>query len=99
MQSITIPASVSLISDSCFAGCTSLRSIVFERGSELWNIPESAFAGCENLTVYGYGSDSNAHYIAKSNGFAYVDLEQCLIGDADGNGEVNIMDVSVIILS
>ena len=96
LQSVTIPASVCLISDNCFAGCTSLRSVIFERGSELWNIPENAFAGCESLTVYGYGTDNGAYWFAMENGYSYVDLEQSMIGDADGSGEINIMDVSVI---
>lgn len=96
LRSMTIPASVTWISDNCFAGCTSLRSIVFERGSELYSVPGNAFSGCEDLTVYGYGSNSGAYHIAELYGFSYVDLEQCMIGDADGNGEINIMDVSVI---
>lgn len=96
LRSITIPSSVTRISGNCFAGCTSLRSVVLERGSELWSIPESAFAGCENLTIYGYGSNSGAYHIAELYGFSYVDLEQCLIGDADGSGEVDVMDISAV---
>lgn len=96
LRSITIPESAGYISDRCFAGCTSLRSVVFERGYPVWELPQEAFEGCGDITIYGYGSRSGACDIAKQFGFSYVDLEKCPLGDADGNGVVDIMDVTAI---
>ena len=46
---ITISNSVTSIENSAFAGCTSLREVVFEKGSQLMNIYNNAFYGCKNL--------------------------------------------------
>lgn len=96
LQSITIPASVTWISDGCFTGCTSLRSVVLERDSELYSIPANAFQGCTDVTFYGYGKNNAAYWFTVQNGYPYVDLDHCLIGDADGNGIVDLLDVSTI---
>ena len=95
LQSITIPASASLYG-KCFADCTSLRSVVFDRDSWLWQVPEDAFEGCGDLTIYGYGSQYGACEIAKQLDLPYVDLEQCPLGDADASGVVDLMDVTAI---
>lgn len=96
LQSITIPASVTYISDRCFAGCTSLKSVMFDRDIGIYSIPSNAFEGCTDVTFYGYGEDNAAYQFAQENGYRYVDLDQILIGDVDGDGEVNIIDATVI---
>ena len=71
---VTIPDSVTSISNGAFLDCTSLTSI---------NIPDSvtsigdwAFDGCENLTIRG-ASGSYAEEYSKENGinFAVIDEE------------------------
>ncbi len=96
LNSITIPKSVRYISDRCFADCTSLRSVVFDRDNPLWKLNQNVFEGCHDLTIYGYGSNSGAYDIAQQFGFPYVDLEQSPVGDADGNGVVDLKDVTAI---
>ena len=96
LNSITIPSSVRYISDRCFADCTSLRSVVFDRDCPLWSLKQNVFEGCHDLTIYGYGSRSGAYDIANQFGFTYVDLEQCPLGDADGNGVVDLMDATTL---
>lgn len=96
LNSITIPKSVRYISDRSFADCTSLRSVVFDRNCPLWSLKQNVFEGCHDLTIYGYGSNSGAYDIANQFGFPYVDLDHCLIGDADGNGVVEITDATAI---
>lgn len=48
LQSITIPASVTSIRDSCFYNCTSLKSATFETTS-LDTLPGQLFLGCSSL--------------------------------------------------
>ncbi|WP_407384355.1 leucine-rich repeat protein [Ruminococcus sp.] len=96
LNSISLPESVGAVFGKCFAGCTGLRSVVFEAGNTLSQLPEDAFEGCSDLTIYGYGTDSGAYDIANQFGFSYVDLEQCPSGDADGNGVVDLIDATAI---
>ena len=95
LQSITIPKSASFFG-KCFAGCTSLKSVVFERDFSISNLPEDTFDGCGDITIYGYGNRYGACDIAKQFGFPYVDLDQCLPGDADASGVVDLMDATAI---
>ncbi|MCL2771557.1 MAG: leucine-rich repeat domain-containing protein [Firmicutes bacterium] len=48
--SVTIPASVRIISHSAFSGSDSLKSVVFQSGSTLETIEAAAFWGCVELT-------------------------------------------------
>ena len=96
LQSITIPASVTYIYDRCFAGCTSLKSVVFDRDNDIYSIPSNSFEGCTDVTFYGYGEDNAAYRFAQENGYRYVDLDQILIGDADGDSKVSIIDATFI---
>ena len=95
LQSITIPGSASFFG-KCFAGCTSLKSVVFERDFSISNLPDHTFDGCGDITIYGYSSQYGACDIAKQFGFTYVDLDQCLPGDADASGVVDLMDATAI---
>ena len=72
LQSITIPKSVTTFGENYngrggqFASCSSLNSVTFEEGSQLINIPSSAFSSCQALqsitipkSVTSFGEDSN----------------------------------------
>ena len=69
---------------------------MFDRDIGIYSIPSNAFEGCTDVTFYGYGEDNAAYQFAQENGYRYVDLDQILIGDVDGDGEVNIIDATVI---
>jgi hypothetical protein len=59
------------------------------------SIADTAFVGCENLTL-GVWYDSNAYHYAKQNRIPYVLLNELSPGDANGDGEININDVTTI---
>lgn len=58
------------------------------------NIGDDAFKGCTNLTIKGH-LNSYAQKYAKENGFTFEPLDT-LYGDANGDGKVNILDVTAI---
>jgi hypothetical protein len=49
LKSICIPASIEILSDNCFTGCSSLSQIVFEPGSQVTHLGPGIFAGCSSL--------------------------------------------------
>ena len=50
LTSIEIPASVEMIKGCIFHNCSSLRSVTFEKGSQLKYMVEGVFCDCEALT-------------------------------------------------
>ena len=50
LVSITIPNSVTTINRSAFAGCSNLTTVIFEEGSQLKTIGDSAFDGCTKIS-------------------------------------------------
>ena len=50
LTSIDIPASVEMIKGCIFNNCSSLRSVTFEKGSQLKYMVEGVFCDCEALT-------------------------------------------------
>jgi hypothetical protein len=44
LREIVIPASVEVLGEECFLGCTLLQSITFEQGSRLREVGRSAFS-------------------------------------------------------
>lgn len=49
LKSLTIPATVTHISDYAFSGCTNLERVIFEDGSQLKTIYGCAFVDCSSL--------------------------------------------------
>ena len=49
METVYIPSSVTSIGNDAFYGCTNLRNIIFEDGSQLETIGERAFRDCTSL--------------------------------------------------
>ena len=51
IESVVVPNTVTLFDGTnTFNGCKALKSVVFEEGSQLTSLPNSAFAGCTSLT-------------------------------------------------
>ena len=50
LTSIEIPASVEIIKNETFSGCTALTTVTFEKGSQLKTIASSMFEDCTSLT-------------------------------------------------
>ncbi len=76
-----------------FADCTALEYI--EIPKSVTSIAQSAFANDPNLTL-GVWYGSYAYSYAKDNNINYVLLDGVKLGDANGDGQVNINDVTTI---
>lgn len=49
VETVIIPKEIEVIKDFAFAGCTNLKTVVFEEGSKLKTIEEEAFWKCSSL--------------------------------------------------
>ena len=93
LTTVNIADGLQSIGRIAFANCTSLSYV---------NIPESvtaidptAFYNDPNLTL-GVWFGSYGHEYAQSHNIPYILLDSVLLGDANGDGNVNISDVTDI---
>ena len=93
LESVELSANITEIPYECFYECASLGEITLDRNITV--IQENAFVGCTNLVIRCY-YDSCAHNFAKSHNIPYILLDSVLLGDANGDGYVNISDVTDI---
>lgn len=107
LTSITIPANVTSIGFRAFYGCTKISSVTipksvtyigsqaFGRYSYVDDYDES-IEKIDGFSIIGY-TNSAAHKYAKENGFEFIPLDDDIIlGDADGDGEMNVKDATHI---
>ncbi len=80
MTSITLPSAVKEIGRETFYNCSSLREVNFSAGSQLTEIPESAFWGCRSLKKL---SLPDSIYTIGEYAFAYC--EELMILRLPGN--------------
>ena len=92
LTEVIIPPSVTEIRKFAFGNCTSLDYI--EIPETVTNIVSSAFRN-DNVTIGCY-FNSYAYQFAKDNNIPYKLLDKFLLGDANGDGSVNINDVTTI---
>ena len=97
LEEIAIPASVTTIGAYAFGGCSALTKV--EIPDSVTEIDPDAFTGSGNVVIYA-SNDSCAIAYARARGISYVitDTEPVtyLRGDADGDEEVTIIDVTCI---
>ena len=93
LTEIEIPDRVTTIEPYAFANCTSLETVTI--GENVTQIADSAFNNDSVLTIACY-YDSCAHNFAKAQNIPYILLDSVLLGDANGDGYVNISDVTDI---
>lgn len=99
LSAVIFDNGVTSIGDFAFAGCTSLDSITLP--DTVISISDSAFNGCDGLTVRCYGGSYAMQY-AVDHGMDYEligdagDEVTFILGDADGNGDVTILDATQI---
>lgn len=109
LEEVELPSTCSKLSDYSFAQCYQLNKITIP--VSVVEIADTAFDKCENLTIYCY-TDSTAHQYAISKGVPFVLLDvvtptepstepptepqKYLLGDADKDGVVTILDATVI---
>lgn len=101
---ISIPDSVTSIGDCAFSGCERLTSITIP--DNVTSIGDKAFGyyihmnyeeyiKISDFTILGkYNSEAQRY--ANENGFIFKELIDFMLGDADGDGIINIRDVTAI---
>ena len=92
LKNVIINAGAKEIEAYAFQNCISLGTITISK--TVTNINSTAFNGCGEFTIKCY-KDSYAEQYAKDNGISYEILDP-LYGDANEDGEVNILDVTFI---
>lgn len=93
VRSVTLPATVTFIGSYAFAGNAGLESVLIPPACE--QIADNAFWNSTNVTILCY-EGSYAQTYAQENEIAYSLLEDFIPGDADGNGRLEIIDVTLI---
>lgn len=98
LESVVIPDGVSTIEEYAFAECYSLKSVTIPKS--VTSIGSELFYGLtSDVTIYGY-EDSYAQSYVKSYSagnklvFKAIDGKKVLKGDANGDGVVNVSDVT-----
>ena len=103
LVSFTIPESVEIIGEKAFFGCTEFSRVtipasVTEIGAQaLGYYYDEADELCkiEDLTICGY-IGTKAHKYAKENEINFEYFDDVLIGDADSNGYITIIDATTV---
>ena len=85
---IIIPASVEKIGEEAFSGCTRLKSVTFEEGSKLTEIPYKAFYGCFDLNHVTFEGETSIELIDE---YAFFQCEYL----TDVTFENNTKDIKV----
>ena len=93
LSNVRLSARVKSIQSHAFAGCTSLEYL--EMSDTIEYIAPNAFDGDENLTL-GVWYGTYAHTYAVENDINYILLDGVKLGDVNGDGIVNINDVTAI---
>ena len=101
LKMVVFDNEITRIGSLAFAGCTALTQL--ELPDTVTEIADNAFAGCDDLVIY-CTKESYALRYAITNGVEYVitnpdpDPQPAAFmkGDADGDGEVTILDATAI---
>ena len=91
-ESVVLSDSLLAIPNYAFTDCSALTSVKIPESVVL--IQPYAF-DWENVTIRCY-PDSFAHSFAEGNGFSYELIDTYLLGDADSDGVVSVLDVTTI---
>lgn len=92
LQNVYLPSDLETIDDLAFANCDNLDKVYIPRS--VTSISDTAFAH-SSPTFYIY-YNSYAHTYALDNNIPYVLIDGVKLGDANGDGSVNINDVTAI---
>ena len=93
VQEVILSDHITSISDGAFAQCGNLTKLVIP--DSVTQISDHAFQACDQVVIYAT-ADSYAITYAKENEIAYVCIETYVLGDANGDGEITLMDATVI---
>lgn len=101
LESINIPENIAKIGYHAFFGCTSLASLTIKnRNCKIDNESDTTLGVYGRTVIIGY-EDSTAEAYAERWGFKFVTLLEelepdVITGDADGSGEIDILDVITV---
>ena len=97
LSNVIFDNEITSIGNLAFAGCSALTKL--EIPDSVADIADNAFEGCDSLVIY-CTKESYALQYATEHEIDYVitdpDPVTYMIGDADGDGVVRILDVTVI---
>ena len=106
LQSVTLPSSIQLINDNIFYGCSSLKKVVSKATNppafigvkdpaEMNSVFEAADLYVPSTSVSSYASDDWWKRFKQL--FKYNEPATYKAGDANGDGNVNVFDVTAIV--
>lgn len=93
IETVSLPDGLEKIERAAFTGCTSLSYVNIPASVD--DINDYAFSNTPNLTL-GVWYGSYGYEYAKAKNIPYILLDGTLLGDANGDGSVNINDVTTI---
>ena len=99
LAEVTLPDTVTNIESQAFAYCDNLSKVLIP--ATVTTIADDAFYASENTVIYCY-ENSAAHVYAENYSIDYVlidEKEKYILGDADGDGMVSVIDATYIQLT
>lgn len=93
LQTAVLPETVETIGILAFGNCTNLSRVDIPKSVS--SIAQSAFYNDPNLTL-GVWYGTYGYEYAKEQNIPYILLDEVKLGDANGDGSVNINDVTAI---
>ena len=93
LEYMELPDTITEIGSHAFKGCTALKEIII--GKNVTAIHDTAFTNDDQLTIACF-EDSYAHRYAVEHNIPVRFLHDVKLGDANGDGSVNINDVTAI---
>ena len=93
LERVTLTPSVEKIGKNAFAQCKKLTKIEIPGVNTV--IGDNAFKNSPNAVIYA-PSNSAAIVYAKEHNIKYVCTDECILGDANGDSDVSISDVTAI---
>lgn len=95
VEDIALPKTCVSIGNYAFSQCASLSKISIP--NSVTEISETAFDGCDSLVIYGkHDSYAIEYAIAHNIDYVMTDAVTYVLGDADNDEDITIIDVSYI---
>ena len=95
LQEVKLKKNVNRIGSKCFWNCAKLKDIYIYNPDS--NIPNSYETISGSATIHGYDNSTAQIYAGNYNrSFALIEDKPIILGDADGDGDLNITDATCI---